>query len=188
MFAVCAIRVPAAALQPALEELRTAIAAYPFVRIHPDGFLHIMLQELGFVCNKPERRDEMSPARLEEFITSVTPALADATAFDIRAGGANAFQDAVFLDIHDRGYCARLHARLREIAAVPSVPRFAYLPHTTIAHFTERAPIGNVPATLAKWRDREFGAFRVEEIEVVTLKLDEPYPPLETYAVLPLAN
>jgi 2'-5' RNA ligase len=188
VFAVCAIRVPADMLQPALDELRAALAQYPFVRIHPDGFLHIMLQELGFVCNKPERRDEMSPGRLDEFVASVTPALADATSFDVHIGGANAFQDAVFLDVHDRGYCARLHARLREIAAVPSVPRLAYLPHTTIAHFTEQAPIGNVPATLARWRDREFGAFHVDKIEVLTLKLDEPYPPLEAFAVLPLAN
>jgi 2'-5' RNA ligase len=171
-----------------LDEIRSALSTLPFVRIHPDGFLHIMLQELGFVCAKPERRDEMSPARVEEFIASVTPALADATAFDVRAGGANAFQDAVFLDIHDRGCCARLHARLREIAAVPSVPRFAYLPHTTITHFTKSAPIENVPAIIAPWRDREFGSFRVEQIEVVTMRLDEPYPPLETYAVFPLAN
>jgi 2'-5' RNA ligase len=147
-----------------------------------------MLQELGFVCDKPTRRDELSPARLEEFVASVTPALIGATAFDIQAGGANAFQDAVFLDIHDRGYCARLHSRIREIAAVPSVPRFAYLPHVTIAHFTESSPIGDLPATIAQWRDREFGTFRVEQIEIVTLRVDEPYPPLETYAVLPLSS
>ncbi|MFL5760348.1 MAG: 2'-5' RNA ligase family protein [Thermomicrobiales bacterium] len=188
VFAVCAIRVPAPALQPSLDELRDALASYPFTRIHPDGFLHVMLQELGFVCDKPERRDEMSPARLEEFVISATPALVDATAFEIRAGGANAFQDAVFLDINDRGHCARLHARLREIAAVPSIPRFAFLPHTTVAHFTQQAPINNLPATIARWRDREFGSFTVEQIEVVALRLDEPYPPLETYAVLPLVS
>jgi 2'-5' RNA ligase len=186
VFAVCVVRVPASALQPALDELREALGGYPFIRTHPDGFLHVMLQELGFVCANPERRDEMSLARLEEFVVSVTPELSSATAFEIRTGGANAFQDAVFLDIRDRGYCARLHARLREIAAVPSVPRFAYLPHTTIAHFTESAPIGNVPAALARWRDREFGTFRVDQIEIVTLRLDEPYPELKSYAVLPL--
>jgi len=186
VFAVCAIRVPADQLQPALNELREALSQYPFVRTHPDGFLHIMLQELGFVCNKPERRDEMSPGRLDEFVAGVTPALMDARSFDVRVGGANAFQDAVFLDIHDRGYCARLHARLREIAAVTTVPRFAYVPHTTIAHFIEQAPIGNIPATLAKWRDREFGSFHVNKIEVLTLRLDEPYPPLETFATISL--
>jgi 2'-5' RNA ligase len=185
---VVVVRVPADALQPALDEIRDALGGFSNVRIHPDPFLHVMLQELGFVCDKPKRRDELSPARLEEFVASVTPALADATAFEIRAGGANAFQDAVFLDIHDRGYCARLHSRIREIAAVPTIPRFAYLPHVTIAHFTESAPIGNLPATIARWRDREFGAFNVEQLEVVTLRVDKPYPPLETYAALPLVK
>jgi RNA 2',3'-cyclic 3'-phosphodiesterase len=188
VFAVVVIRVPPDALQPALTEIRGALGEYPNVRVHPDHFLHVMLQELGFVCDKPTRRDELSPARLEEFVASLTPALMGAIAFDIQAGGANAFQDAVFLDIHDRGHCARLHMRIREIAAVPSVPRFAFLPHATIAHFTESAPIGDLPATIAQWRDRDFGTFRVEQIEIVTLRVDEPYPPLETYAVLPLTT
>jgi RNA 2',3'-cyclic 3'-phosphodiesterase len=188
VFAVVVIRVPAETLQPALTEIRDGLEEYPNVRVHPDHFLHIMLQELGFVCDKPTRRDELTPARLEEFVASVTPALMGATAFDIQAGGANSFQDAVFLDIHDRGHCARLHTRIREIAAVPTVPRFAYLPHVTIAHFTASAPIDDLPATIARWRDHDFGTFRVDQIEIVTLQVDEPYPPLETYAVLPLST
>src|SRR5262245_18035846 len=72
MFAVVVIRVPADVLQPALSEIRTALDEYANVRVHPDPFLHVMLQELGFVCKKPTRRDELSPGRLEEFVASVT--------------------------------------------------------------------------------------------------------------------
>jgi 2'-5' RNA ligase len=188
VFAGCAIRVPGDALQPALSELRDALAACPFVRIHPDQFLHVMLQEIGFVCDRPRGRDEWSAGRLEEYVVAATGAVAEATPFDLRLGGANSFQDAVFLDVHDRGACARLHTRFHDLAAVPIVPRFAFLPHTTIAHYTEEGPIGSLPATIARFRDRRFGTFVVSQIEVVTLRLDEPYPELETYAVMPLTG
>jgi 2'-5' RNA ligase len=182
------VRVPADTLQPSLDELRDALHTYPYIRIHPDPFLHIMLQELGFDCEKPDRRDEITPARLDEFIEAASQALAEAPAFDIRLTGANAFQDAVFLDVQDRGHCARLHTRLRELAAVPTVPKYAYLPHTTIAHFTADAPIDHLPGLIAQWRDRRFGEFAVTEIEVITLRLDEPYPALESYATFPLVT
>ena len=185
-FAVCVIAVPAEALQPSLDELRSAIGEMPFVRIHPDHFLHLTLQELGFVCPRPSRTDEISPERLDEFVASATAAVAEAAAFDLRLGGANSFQDAVFLDVHDRGRCAKLHARLRELAAVTTVPRFAYLPHTTIAHFTDEAPAGELAQTIGQWRDRRFGTFRVAELSVVTLDVDEAYPALHRHATIPL--
>lgn len=188
VFAGCAIRVPADALQPALDELRGALSAYRFVRIHPDHFLHVMLQEIGFISDRPRGRDEWSVGRLEEYVAAAMGAVAEATSFDLRLGGANSFQDAVFLDVHDRGACARLHTRLHDLAAVPIVPRFAYLPHTTIGHYTEEAPLGNLPATIARFRDRRFGTFEVSQIELVTLRVDEPYPELETYAILPLTG
>jgi RNA 2',3'-cyclic 3'-phosphodiesterase len=188
VFAACAIRVPAGALQPALDELREALSTYQFVRLHPDHFLHLMLQEIGFVCAEPKKRDEWSAGRLEEYATAASSAVAEATPFELRLGGANSFQDAAFLDVHDRGACARLHSRLHDLAAVPVVPRFAYLPHTTIAHYTEEATIGNLPATIARFRDERFGTFLVEQIEIVTLRVDEPYPELETYAVMQLSG
>ena len=188
IYAVCAIRVPAEILQPSLDALRQDLSVYPFARIHPDQFLHIALQELGFVCERPGRRDEISPARLDEFVSAAAGPVGELPPFDIRLGGANSFQDAAFLDVHDRGRCTRVHTRLRDVAAVTTVPRYPDLPHVTIAHYTAEAPLGNLPASLAAWRDRRFGAFTVTRIEVLTLRLDDPYPPLESYAVFPLGG
>jgi len=188
VFAGCAIRIGADDLQPALAELREALAAYQFVRLHPDHFLHLMLQEIGFICDQPRAKDEWSRERLEEYVTAASGAIAEATPFELRLGGANSFQDAVFLDVHDRGACARLHTRLHDLAAVPVVPRFAYLPHVTVAHYTDESPIGNLPAAIARCRDSRFGTLLVDRIEVITLRLDEAYPALETYAVMPLSG
>jgi 2'-5' RNA ligase len=188
VYAVCVVRVPSAAIRSTLDACRSGLVEYPFVRVHPDDFLHISLQELGFVCDKPGRLDEISPVRLEEFATAAAGPIAEHAPFEIVLGGVNSFQDAAFLDVHDRGRCARLHTRLFELAAVSRAPRFAYLPHTTIAHYTADAPIDGLVARLAQWRDARFGAFRATQVEIVTLRLDEPYPPLEPYAIIPLGK
>ncbi|MDP9357329.1 MAG: 2'-5' RNA ligase family protein [Chloroflexota bacterium] len=186
VYAVCCIRVPAAALQPDLDTFRRVLAGFPAVRIHPDHFLHIMLQELGFVCETPGRRDEISRARLNEFVTVAAAAIPESEPFQIDLGGANSFQDAAFLDVHDFGRCARLHSRLRDLAAITTIPKYAYLPHMTLAHYIADAPVGGMAATLADWRDHHFGTFSVTQVEVVTLDVDQAYPPLKPYAVFPL--
>lgn len=188
VYGVCVVRVPPAAVEAELGPFRRALAVHPFVRIHPDHFLHITLQELGFVCERPGRPDEITPARFEEFATAAAGAIAETRPFDLSLGGANSFQDAVFLDVHDRGRCARLHTRLFELAAIPRAPRYPYLPHSTVAHYTAEVPVDGLPALIARWRDHRFGTFRVDEVEIVTLRLDEPYPPLEPYAVFPLGR
>jgi 2'-5' RNA ligase len=185
-FVACLIRVPAEVIQPALDELRAALGAFPFIRVHPDHFLHIMLQELGYLCDHPAGRFEFARTRLDEFVAAASDAIGDAPSFDLRLGGANSFQDACFLDVHDRGACARLHARLHELAAIPTTAKHAYLPHMTIAHYTEAAPIGNLPAIIAQFRDRRFGGFRVSHVEVVMMDTSIPYPGFDTYATLAL--
>jgi len=188
VYALCIVRVPGAVLQPDLANLRAALAAYPFVRCHPDGFLHISLQELGFLCDAPSRDDEISSTRLDEFISMASDPIGDQRAFDVSLGGVNSFLDAAFLDIHDGGQCAPIHSRLFELAAIPRAPDYPFVPHTTVAHYTREAPSLHLAASLAPWRNVAFGTFRVEQIEVVTMRLDEPYPPLETYATLPLGQ
>lgn len=188
VFAACVIRVPETALQPALDGFRAVLASEPFTRVHPPSFLHIMLQELGFVRDHPEMSDEISPNRLEEFSAGAAAAMAEQAPFRLTLGGANSFQDAAFLDVHDNGRCAKLHQRLHELSAARASSRFAYVPHVTVAHYTADAPVGNLPAVIAPWRDRLFGTLTVHEIEIVTLRLDEPYPPLESYAIIPLGG
>ncbi len=186
LYAVCVLRIPAETLQPALDEVRRGLALTPNVRVHPDHFLHVSLQELGFVVKEPSRPDEIDQTRLDEFVAQLPGALEGAPKFELRLGGANSFQDAVFLDVHDRGHCGRLHTRLRELAGILSVPRFAYLPHATIAHFTADSPIDDLPTLIGRWRDRRFGTFEVAQIEVVTLDVRLTYPRLHTYATHPL--
>lgn len=177
---MCCVRVPSERLSAELGDLRAALAKFPFVRLHPDRFLHIPIQELGFVTDEPRRRDELTPDRLSEFISMAERPVGDFPAFRATLGGANSFVDAAFLDVHDDGWLSRIHRRLLDFVVIPPDTRFPFLPHATIAHYTMTAPVGNLPAVLAEWRDQTFGSFEVRTVEVVLLPTSEPYPPLET--------
>jgi 2'-5' RNA ligase len=181
----CVIRVPATVLQPQLDMLRAELSRLGGVRLHPDHFLHVMVQELGFVVDSPARPDELNRARLEEFAHSAVNAVANLAPFTIEVGGANSFQDAVFFEIHPSKPAHIIHERLFDIAAIPHVPTYPYLPHCTIAHYTGDAPAADAVAVLTPWHDAICGEFEVSEIEIVTLDPSVPYPELESYAVIP---
>jgi 2'-5' RNA ligase len=77
---------------------------------------------------------------------------------------------------------------LFELAAIPRSSRFAYVPHATIAHYTADAPAAKVQAALNPFHRTAFGAFEVTQVEIVTLDVDEAYPPLRPYAIIPLGG
>ena len=185
-YAACVVRVPADALQPNLAVLRRQLAELQGVRLHPDHFLHIMLQELGFVVENPRQPDEISTARLEEFAQSIVEPISSTCTWQVTLGGVNSFQDAVFLDVRGGGPLARLHERLFDLAALPTQPSYSYLPHCTIAHYDGTTPPEEAHALIAPWRTEVIGEFAIAEVEIVTLDPNEPYPELTTFAVIPL--
>jgi 2'-5' RNA ligase len=185
-YAACVIRVPPEALTPQFEALRQTLATLPGVRLHPLHFLHIMVQELGFVVDVPLRSDEISSARLEEFAQAATEPVTSSAPFAIEMGGANSFQDAVFLDIRGGSHLARLHDRLFDLAAIPQVPDYPYLPHCTIGHYDGAVSPHDIVEILLPRREEIFAGFPVTEVEIVTIDPAETYPALESYAVIPL--
>lgn len=175
-FVLCCVRIPPDAMKQNFAEVHEALNLFPFVRLHPDYFLHIPVQELGFLTDNPRRRDEFHQRWLDEFISQAEAPISEFAPFDVSLGGLNSFVDAVFLDVHDNGWLHRIQARLIDFVAIPPNMRYSYLPAATIAHYTEPTPIGNLVATLTPWRDQTFGDFRVESIDIVKLRTDEPYP------------
>lgn len=187
-YAACIIRVPAEALQPQLSAVRDHLQTLSDVRLHPDHFLHIMLQELGFVVAHPARQDEISAGRLEEFAQSAIEPVSSTSPFQITLGPVNAFEDAVFLETGGGARLSKLHSRLFELAAIPSEPDYPYLPHCTVAHFTGVSSADSAVTALSPFRATPLGSLRVTEVEIVTMDAAEPYPTLESYAVVPLGR
>lgn len=178
-FAICCVRVPVSVISPEIAAVRDALGSLPFVRLHPDHFLHVTIQEIGFLSDPPQHRDGFGTDRLEEFIAMSERPICDFAPFEMTFGGVNSFTDAAFLDVHDNGWLSRIHRRLRDFAIVPVDVRYPYLPILTIAHYSGPAPIGRLPKILSEWRDTEFGTFTVREVDIVLLESTEPYPLLE---------
>jgi len=147
-----------------------------------------MLQELGFVVETPRKHDEISAARLEEFAQSIVEPISGMRALLVRLGGVNSFQDAVFLDVQGGGPLSRLHERFFDLAALPTLPAYSYLPHCTIAHYDGTTPLAEAQALIAQWRHEVIGEFAIAEVEIVTLDPNEAYPELATYAVIPFGG
>lgn len=178
-FVFCCVRIPRDALDDNLVSARETLASYPFVRLHPNHFLHIAVQELGFLCSSPSHRTDITQDWLDEFISQSQHAISEFSPFDVTLGGLNSFVDAIFLDVHDNGWLSRIQGRLTDFVKVPPSYRYAYLPVVTIAHYTDTVPIGNLVASLTPFRDQQFGAFRVDAIDVVKIRTGETYPELD---------
>ncbi len=173
-FAMCCVRVPADALGSEYEGLLEALSQFSFVRIHPRSFLHIPIQEIGFLVDEPTTRNEISQTQLDEFITVSQRPLLDFPRFRIGLGPVNSFADSAFLDVKDDGWLSRIHRRLIDLASVPPSLKYPYLPHVTIAHYDRVAPIENLPGVLAEWRDLPLGEFVADDVEVVLLDTRVP--------------
>jgi 2'-5' RNA ligase len=173
-FAMCCVRIPPDALGPEYDGILEALSQFPFVRIHPQSFLHIPIQEIGYVVNEPVSRNEISRNQLDEFITVSQRPLLDFPRFRIGLGPVNSFADAAFLDVQDDGWLSRIHRRLVDLSSVPPSMKFPYLPHATIAHYDRVAPIENLPAVLAEWRDTPVGEFVTDDVHVVLLDTRKP--------------
>lgn len=178
-FVMCCLRVPAEVMSPALDDVRDALRAFPYARIHPPEFLHIPVQELGFLTDTPAGRSDITQEWLDEFIGQAEMPISEFSPFPVTLGGINSFVDAAFLDVHDNGWLSRIQVRLLDFVKIPPSTRYAYLPTVTIAHYTTNAPIGNLAAVLTPWRDKAFGEFQVTSIDVVKLQTEVEYPDLE---------
>lgn len=147
-----------------------------------------MVQEIGFICRKPSKPDEISIERFDELSSALGTALSDLHPFDTNIAFANSFEDAAFIEVHDGGGCEAIHRRLREVAAVPMIPRYAFLPHLTVGHYLGDADSLPTVKALQQFREVVFGAFRVAEVEVATMRVDIDYPPIYSSRKLILGN
>ena len=178
-FVMCLVRVPVSGFGPQFDVVREALQPFPFVQYVPNDFLHIPVQEIGFVNEHPTSRHELPRARVDEFIAMAERPLLDFPRFPLVLGPVNSFADSAFLDVTDGGWLSRIHRRLLDFVPLTPSQRFPYLPHMTLAHYIESAPIGNLPAVLAEWRDLELGSFIVDEVDVVSLDTQVEFPPFE---------
>lgn len=175
-FVVCAIRVPVTEeLRNSLASLLNALGRFSFVELYPLEHWYIPIQELGFLVENPAMPDEVSTERLEEFIRHAAIPISDFPAFKVEIGGFNSFLDTPFLDVVDDGWCFRVHHRLRDFLIMHQHDEFAYLPHIPLGYYTSKSEMGTLPARMSPWRDRRFGEFTAQTVDLLGISTHDPH-------------
>ncbi len=180
------VPVDAASVREGLEPLRDALRQFPFVSLHPDGFMHITLLLLGFLVPEPKSEDEISHGRLRELEAEAREVLDGFPAFPVRLANLNAFPGAVFVEAHDGGMLRRLRAAICKACGIEAPPG---PPHLTLAYV--HAPDGALSpeefvAAVGRYRDWPVGEITVECVELTLLELGAGYKEPETLARIPL--
>lgn len=171
---VCA-RVPETHFGEDLGNLTSALASLDYVRLVPPSTYNITVQELGYLNEQPNGRDEITQQWLDEYLEQCALSLRDFRPFDVQVGGANSYIDTAILDVHDNGWFSRIHDVLVDFVSQPPRTRYPYLPEFVIAQYTKKAEPGNLVSILTPYRDTAFGSFRVEAIDILRIPTTEPY-------------
>lgn len=171
---VCA-RVTPETLPPAFNDLVESLSDIDFVRLVSPNTYNVTVQELGYLSERPNGRDEITQLWLDEYLEQCHISLRDFRPFNVTLGGVNSYADAAFLDVHDDGWFSRIHDVLVDFVSQPPKTRFPYLPEFVIAQYMRKSPIGNLVSTLTPFRDTTFGSFRVENVDVVRISTTEPF-------------
>ncbi|MGH3090359.1 MAG: 2'-5' RNA ligase family protein [Rubrobacteraceae bacterium] len=161
-----------------LKPLRDALRPFPFVSPHPDHFMHITLNLIGFLGEGPSREGEVSEDGLIEIGAKARGALAGFEAFPVKLANLNAFPGAAFIEAHDDGEIEDLKDVLESSCGLK---RTAGPPHLTLAYFhvpdgTEAPPA--LISTIERHRNWPVGEIEVREVRLslLNLRTDQPAP------------
>lgn len=163
------------AIELAQQSLRHLVG----VELHPPEFFHVTLQTLGF--------DE----QLRYSAEALDRLLAREPAFEIELGGVNAFESAVFLEVHSRRRLFELRQLIRRVGGQPLArldPLSGYLFHLTLGYFDTTASVAKVREAIRPLRQQRTARLRVDEVALVELPTNQrvAYPPFKPLRRFPL--
>jgi 2'-5' RNA ligase len=162
--------------EPAVAEAAShlqARLAFPYVNPVPPAALHITVQSVGY-------REELSAERQAALVERAAPVLASLAPFDVTIAGANSFDVAAILEVHDGGAIRDARAKLRTalpwLAEEGSDPLVrggcdAYLPHVSIAYYNAEADAEGIVAALTPHRRDVVAKVRVASARLVAVRL-----------------
>jgi 2'-5' RNA ligase len=145
----------------------------PYVNPVPRAALHITIQSVGY-------RDELTLEQQAALVERGAPVMAGLAPFEATIGGANSFDVAAFLEVHDGGALREARAKLR--AALPWLAEDGrdplvrdgldiYLPHVSIAYYNCEADARGAVTALAPHRHDCVAQVRVASVKLVAVRL-----------------
>ncbi len=171
-----------------------ALADVEGLQPFPDDLLHVSLLGVGFQVIEKRRPDDVLRHEAAAIAEKAAPVFQRTPPIDAHFGPINVFPDALILEVHDGGALRELRARIAAVVGLSGAFGFDethYLPHVTIATFTDARTAGDeLCRRLAGLRERPPVRATISRIEFVRWWLtgvDAAQPPeaetLRTYAL-----
>jgi 2'-5' RNA ligase len=160
------------AVADAASQLQSGLT-FPYVSPVPGDALHITVQSVGY-------RDRLTTEQQGQLVEEAAAVFESLAPFEAKVGGANSFDVAAFLEVHDGGVLRTARARLR--AALPWLATEGrdplvrdgfdiYLPHVSIAYYNAEADAREAVAALSAHREEVVAKVRIETVKLVAVRL-----------------
>jgi 2'-5' RNA ligase len=148
-------------VQDALEEIE---GVTPFA----DDLLHISILGVGFQVIEARRPNDVLRQDVPSIAERAAKALRGAKPVGVELGPVNVFPDALILEVHDGGGLKEIRRALEAVTRADAFgfEEATYLPHTTIATFTDASPADALREALPPLRDHPSVAMRIARIEL----------------------
>jgi 2'-5' RNA ligase len=175
-------------LEESVKALQPTGCVIPF----PRDYWHITIVPPVFLTDgEPEPPRLLPRSFADEALAVARATVADERPFPVSVRGLNAFREVVVAVPYDGGRGLALGDRLRK--SVPNLPErypdgHDPLPHVSLAQYGREDGLGELSSLVEAARDRDFGGFTVDRVEMYVLPWREGVPgPVQKHAV-PLAK
>jgi 2'-5' RNA ligase len=176
------------AVRPRLQEAVRRIEASGAIRLFPPDYWHVTIVPPVFLTDGPPDPPRLLPrAFADEALAVARETVRDEGPFEVTVRGLNAFREVLVAVPYDGGRGLQIGALLRR--AVPHLPErypdgHDPLPHISLAQWSREDGLDALPPLIETERERDFGAFRVDRVEMYVLPWSDGAPgPVEKHAV-----
>lgn len=161
------------------EPVSTALNEFNCLDSWPPEYLHITVKVVGTLVDNPE--DGLTSDDEQRFVKIGHSIFDDIEPFSVSFPKLNLFPSVVYAEVVDSGQFAALNKRICEVQGMPIYDRDrnGFIPHASLARFTEKEGYGDVVEHLEHSRRLESNSVEISEIQLCALDPSEWYPSFE---------
>lgn len=161
------------------EPMTVALEEFDCLDVWPLEYLHITVKVVGTI-GTPE--SELVSADEQRFIDAGHSVFDDINSFTVRFPKLNLFPSVVYAEVADNSRFALLNDRICDISEMPVYDRdrHGFIPHMTLARFTQEEGYESVVEYLERSRHLEIDPIEISTIQLCALDPTEWYPSFET--------
>jgi 2'-5' RNA ligase len=161
------------------EPMTVALEEFDCLNAWPLEYRHITVKVVGTIGTS---ESELAPADEQRFIDAGHSVFNEINSFTVTFPRLNLFPSVVYAEVAGDGLFAALNSRVCDIPGMPVYDRDGdgFIPHMSLARFTQEEGYESVIAFLERSRHLETDPVEISTIQLCALDPTEWYPSFET--------